>query len=51
MNIFFNVYRERPDPKGLSTFSQCTWFPPDRGFELMSSRSRVNSVVSFIYIF
>jgi hypothetical protein len=30
---------QRPDPKGLSTFSQCTEFLPHRGFELMSSRS------------
>ncbi len=28
---------ERPDPKGLSTFNQCTEFLPHRGFELMSS--------------
>ncbi len=32
---------ERHDPKGLSTISQCTEFPPNRGFELISSRSRV----------
>ena len=32
---------ERPDPKGLSTFSQCTESLPHGGFELMSSRSRV----------
>ncbi len=30
---------ERPDPKDLSTFSQCSEFLPHRGFELMSSRS------------
>ncbi len=32
---------ERPDPKGLSTFSQCIDFPPHRGFKLMSSGSWV----------
>jgi hypothetical protein len=32
---------ERPDPKGLSSFSQCTDSLPHRGFELMSSRSGV----------
>ncbi len=37
---------ERPDPKSLSTFSQCTEFPPHRGFELMSSRSRVRLYVT-----
>jgi hypothetical protein len=31
---------ERPDPKGLSTFSLCTEHL-HRGFELMSSRSGV----------
>ncbi len=30
---------ERPDPKGLSTFSQCTEFLPHMGVELISSRS------------
>jgi hypothetical protein len=28
---------ERIDPKGLSTFSQYTEFPPHRGFKLTSS--------------
>ncbi len=32
---------ERPDPKGLSTFSQCTEFLAHRRFDLMSSRSGV----------
>jgi hypothetical protein len=29
----------RPDPKGLSTFNQCTEFLLHMGFELISSRS------------
>jgi hypothetical protein len=33
---------EIPDPKGLSTFSQCTEFLSHRGFELMSSRCGVS---------
>ncbi len=36
---FSNV--ERPDPKGLSIFFQCTEFLLHRGFKLMSSRSGV----------
>ncbi len=32
---------ERPDPQGLSTFSQCTEFPPYWGIKLTSSRSGV----------
>jgi hypothetical protein len=32
---------KRPDPKGLSTFSQCTEIPSHRGFVLKSSRSGV----------
>ncbi len=32
---------ERPDPKGLSTFSQWTKFHPQRGFVLIASRSGV----------
>ncbi len=28
---------ERPDPKGLPIFCQCSEFPPHRGFELISS--------------
>jgi hypothetical protein len=32
---------ERPDPKDLSTFSQCTELPLHRGFKLTSSRSGV----------
>jgi hypothetical protein len=32
---------ERPDPKDLSTSSQCTEFPPQRGFELATSISVV----------
>ncbi len=32
---------ERPDPKGLSTLSQCTESLPHRGLEVMSSRSGV----------
>ncbi len=26
---------ERPDPKGLPIFSQCSEFPPHKGFKLM----------------
>jgi hypothetical protein len=32
---------ERPAPKCLSTFNQCTKLPPHWGFKLMSSRSGV----------
>jgi hypothetical protein len=35
------TFEERPDPKGLSTFSQCTEFLPHRGIKLMSYRSGV----------
>jgi hypothetical protein len=38
---YYHEVVERPDPKGLSTFSQCTEFLPHRGFELTSSRSGV----------
>ncbi len=39
---------ERPDPKDLSTFSQCTEFPPYRGFEHTSSRSGVSALTKWL---
>ncbi len=39
---------ERPDPKGLSNFSQCTESLPHRGFKLMSSRLELGAPTKWL---